>query len=148
MLQNTGRTISPWRLFDEMMNRASQDLSFASTESAAFPIDVIEHDDHLTVKMSIAGVAPDSVDLTLEGNVLTISAKLDEGNDQNVRYLWRERPTGQVRRVITLPVRLSPDGTDASFNNGVLTVNLKKAPEATAKRIAISAGNQPKAING
>ncbi|HWG84971.1 MAG TPA: Hsp20/alpha crystallin family protein [Deinococcales bacterium] len=148
MQQNFGRTLNPWRLFDEMMNRATSDFSLGSPGSNSFPIDVIERDDHLIVRMDVAGAAPDSIDARLEGNVLTIIANLQDPEGENARYLWRERPTGMVRRAVTLPVRLDPDGTDASFQNGVLTVTLRKAPEATARRISIGGGSNPRAISG
>jgi HSP20 family protein len=84
----------------------------------------------------VPGATPESVDVKLERNVLTISAKLESVSDK--KYLWRERPSGEVRRSVQLPVRLNPDLTTANLEHGVLTVTVAKAAESTARAIQVT----------
>lgn len=146
-------TTSPWQLLDEMARelratpaRGLTNGADGNVGSAAFPIDVLEQDDHLLVQVNLPGVQPDSVNLSLEGNTLTLTARLADENPEGKRYLWRERPAGEVRRAITLPVRLNPERTEASLEHGVLTVRVDKAPEVTARKIPVSATSGRQAI--
>jgi len=152
MIQRNNRSLNPWRLFEEALNQGDQygtgSYGGVVSELAGFPLDVLDENDHLVVKMNLPGVSAESVDISLEGTTLTLSAKLEDDAGNGGRYLYRERPAGMVRRAITLPVRLSHEGTEANLENGVLTIRLNKAPEATARRIEVQAGGQRKAIAG
>ena len=55
-----------------------------------------------------------------------------------MKYIWRERTQGEVKRQINLPERLSHDGIEAKLEDGVLTVKLMKAPESTPKKITVA----------
>jgi HSP20 family protein len=129
--------MNPWKLLDQMTNET------VSAKPNTFPLDVIDQGDHLLVSVNLPGATAESVDVKLERNVLTISAKLEAANPESVadpKYLWRERPSGEVRRSVKLPVRLNPDATTANFEHGVLTVTLAKAAESTARAIQVNAG--------
>jgi len=148
MIQRTNASINPWRLLEKAAEQLPAMATAPGWPDAAFPVDVIEADDHLLVKVSLPGVDANSIDLSLENNTLAFSAKLHDQAPEGGRYLYRERPVGQVRRAIALPVRLNPDQTQASLENGVLTVRVNKAAEATAKKITVQASGQPQAITG
>jgi HSP20 family protein len=128
--------INPWKLFDQMTSEV------ASAKPNAFPLDVIDLGDHLRITVNLPGVTPESVDVKLERNVLTISAKPESANldEANAKFLWRERPSGEIRRSVQLPVRLNPDATTANLEHGVLTVTVAKAAESTARAIQVQAG--------
>ena len=61
-----------------------------------------------------------------------------EALPEGVKYIWRERTQGEVRRQINLPERLSHDGIEAKLEDGVLRVKLMKAPESTPKKITVA----------
>lgn len=143
MTRNNRATLSPFQLLDEIRDRLERGLE---SGTAGFPLDVIEEGDHLLVMVNLPGVRPDSVNLSLENNTLTLSAQLEDDGGENRRYLYRERPSGTVRRAVTLPVRLNPERTQASLENGVLTVRVDKAPEATARRIQVQGGGASRVI--
>jgi HSP20 family protein len=139
--------MNPWKLLDQMtLNQMTREA--VSAKPNAFPLDVIDQGDHLLVSVNLPGATAESVDVKLERNVLTISAKLEATkleavNPESVadaKYLWRERPSGEVRRSVKLPVRLNPDATTANFEHGVLTVTLAKTAESTARAIRVNAG--------
>jgi HSP20 family protein len=134
--------INPWKLLDQMTSET------IPTKPNAFPLDVIDLGNHLRITVNLPGVTPESVNVKLERNVLTISAKLELANSESdtlgsatdPKYLWRERPSGEVRRAVQLPVRLNPDATTANLEHGVLTVTVAKAAESTARAIQVNAG--------
>jgi HSP20 family protein len=129
--------INPWKLLDQMTSET------VSAKPNVFPLDVIDLGDHLCITVNLPGATPESLDVKLERNVLTISAKLESANPESVadpKYLWRERPSGEVRRSVKLPVRLNPDATTANLEHGVLTITVAKAAESTARAIRVDAG--------
>ena len=138
MLRTFSQTpINPWKLLDQMTAET------VPAKPTAFPLDVIDLGDHLRITLNLPGATPESVDVKLERNVLTISAKLEAANPESAadpKYLWRERPSGEVRRSVQLPVRLNPDATTANLEHGVLTVTVAKAAESTARAIQVNAG--------
>jgi HSP20 family protein len=134
--QMNSRAVNPWKLMDEVLS------SFENTtprNSASTGVDVLEAADHLLVRVNLPGVKPENLDLNLEKSVLTLTAKTEaEALPEGVKYLWRERGEGEIKRQINLPERLSHDGIEAKLEDGVLTVKLMKAPESTAKKITVS----------
>lgn len=123
------------------MDAVLSDLERSNTARSAFnsDVDVLETGNSVLVKFNLPGVKPEEVNLNLERNVLSLDAKVENILPEGVKVLHRERSTGQIKRSIRIPVRLSGDDVEANLENGVLTVTLKKAPESTAKRIEISA---------
>ncbi len=131
-------TTNPWKLMDAMLNDLNR---VAPTQASAFnsDVDVLETADSVLVNINLPGVKPENVELNLERNVLTLSAKLESATPEGAKVLWRERPAGELKRAVRIPVRVTHDGISANLEHGVLTVRIPKSPEATAKRIEISA---------
>lgn len=138
------QTTNPWQLLDEM--RQTLDRPLREAVPSLNPVDVIEEEGHITVVMNMPGVRPENLKLSLENTTLTIQAALEPQAD--ARYLWRERPTGEIRRAVTLPVRLNADSTEANLENGVLSVRIAKAAEATARSIPVNASKTVAAVQG
>jgi HSP20 family protein len=135
--QINSRAVNPWKLMDEVLS------SFENTQTprntANTGVDVLEAADHLLVRVNLPGVKAENLDLNLEKNVLTLIAKPQlEALPEGVKYIWRERVEGEVKRQINLPERLSHEGIEAKLEDGVLTVKLMKAPESTAKKITVA----------
>jgi HSP20 family protein len=135
------RPVNPWKLMDEVLSNLESTQTPRNTANTG--VDVLEAADHLLVRVNLPGVKAENLDLNLEKNVLTLTAKPElEALPEGVKYLWRERVEGEVKRQINLPERLSHDGIEAKLEDGVLTVKLMKAPESTAKKITVaSAGS-------
>jgi HSP20 family protein len=131
-------TTNPWKLMDAMINDLNR-ATPAQTSGFASDVDVLETPDSVLVTVNLPGVKPENVELNLERNVLTLNAKLENTAPEGAKVLWRERPTGELKRAVRIPVRVTHDGINANLEHGVLTVRIPKAPEATAKRIEVSA---------
>jgi HSP20 family protein len=126
---------NPWKLMDAVL--ADFERTGKTTRSNS-ETDVFETADAVLVKVNLPGVSPENVELNLERNVLTLTAKLEENTSEGTKVLWRERATGEQKRVVQIPVRILHDNIEANLENGVLTVKIPKAPESLSKRIAIN----------
>lgn len=126
------------RLFDASMNP----LDATRQMAWGLPLDVFENEDAYVVKANIPGIHPDDIDITFTNNVLTIKGELKSEQEVDEKnYHMRERRFGTFSRSLTLGDRVNGDKIQASYENGVLTLNLPKAEESKPKRIAIkSAG--------
>ena len=131
------RDANPWKLMDAVF----ADLERATPHSAFnSDVDVLETTDSVLVHFNLPGVKPEDVNLNLERNVLSLEATLETSIPEGAKVLYRERTSaGQIKRAVRIPVRLNSDKVQATLEHGVLTVTLKKAAEATPKRIAINA---------
>jgi HSP20 family protein len=123
------------RMFDRM-TRGFESIEGGLSESVA--VDVAETDDEYVVVADLPGFDREDIDVELAGETLTVSAAAD-GNDEDDdrRYLRRERPRGPVSRSVRLPEAVDPEATDAAHEAGVLTVTLPKAAGAGGRSIPI-----------
>ena len=104
------------------------------------PVDAYEKDGTYTLRFDLPGVDPDDVDLTVEGNVLTVTAESPVDGDDGVTWLLRERPSGSHRREVRLGEHLDAGAVEANFENGVLSVTIPMREEAKPHKVAISSG--------
>ena len=104
------------------------------------PADIYETDNDLIVTADLPGVDPQSVDVRVENNVLSITGerKLEQNAESgNVHRV--ERMYGTFARSFTLSTRVDTDKIRTNYKDGVLRIALPKAEQAKPKRIAIAA---------
>lgn len=102
-------------------------------------LDMYETKEAVVVQVSVPGVNPDDVDISVIGDTLTIKGEAkSEKNVEEKNYVHRELRYGRFARTVTLPTAVSVDKADAEFKNGVLTVTLPKSEEAKAKTIKVT----------
>lgn len=111
--------------------------------------DILARGEDLLIRIELAGVDPDDVDLRFSHGVLTVSgARFAEadGEDGSV-FLVRERYYGEFRRAITLPEAVSADDIEAAFEDGLVTITVSgAAAESESSRIAVRhSGRRPSA---
>ena len=103
-------------------------------------LDVYQTENEVVVKAALPGIKPENVDITLTGDVLTISGETREENEQKDKnYLRRERRFGSFSRSISMPEGLQAEKADAKFENGILTLTLPKAENVKPKKIQVKA---------
>jgi HSP20 family protein len=121
---------------------------FKGARTAAMPLDAYRQDEQFVVHFDLPGVDSESIDLTVEKNVLTISAQRTWQRDESVQVLAAERPHGTFTRQLFLGDSLDAERIEASYDNGVLTVRLPVADKAKPRKVAISngTGDEPKSI--
>lgn len=121
------------RLFSDFFGRGA-----APVQSGVFPpLNVTEDQENLYVRAELPGILPDDLEISVEGETLSLRGERRLPAAENVSYHRRERESGRFRRILTLPARINPDAVDASFKNGVLKMVLPKAEEAKPKQIRI-----------
>jgi HSP20 family protein len=129
----------------EAMDRLFEDSFVGSRRREWLPgaegtpaLDMYQSDDCAVVKASVPGVKPDDIDITISGNAMTISGETKEEEEvKEESYIRRERRSGSFSRSILLPEGLEPDKAEASFEDGVLTLTIPKAPETKPKVIKV-----------
>lgn len=106
--------------------------------------DVIESENDIRVEVEMPGLHPEDVDVSLEGNLLTISGeKREERTEGDERSTWHlsERRFGRFSRAFVLPRDVEQDQIQAQFEHGVLRVTIPKSERARRRRIEIRGGN-------
>ncbi len=109
-------------------------------EGSLLPLDIYRTDDALVVRAALPGIKPDDVQVTVEGDTLTVSGEFKDERESNERgYLFRELQRGHFSRTVQLPGDVAADRAEAHYDNGVLTLTLPKREEAKPRQIRISA---------
>ncbi len=99
-------------------------------------------DGDLVLHYHLLGVGLEDVDITLDGNLLTISGERKVTTEEGVDYYLNELPYGSFRRTVTVPEGIDADSIKAHFEGGVLEVVLPGAVrEVEPKKIAIEGGS-------
>jgi HSP20 family protein len=130
---------SPFRLFEDFFNDWAVRSSTRS-ETWKPPVDIIEKEGNLILRIEVPGVDEKGIDLKLEGRVLTIKGQRKLETETNgVTYHQVESYYGNFARSFTLPDSADSNQIKASYKNGVLTVTI--AQKAEAKSRSISIGN-------
>lgn len=101
--------------------------------------DIYETDDAIVVVADMPGVTPESVDITLEQDVLTINGFADEVRPEGYALAYAEYAVGDYVRSFTLSNQIDQSKIEARMTDGVLRLNLPKA-QPTTRKIAITAG--------
>ena len=89
----------------------------------------------------LPGVRPDSIDLTVENNVLTVKAERQWWPEDGAEVLARERTQGTFSRQVLLGEALDPDRIDANYDHGVLRVTIPVAEKAKPRKVEIHTGD-------
>lgn len=125
-----------WREFDELFRdvAAPQNGNGQLVPAA----DVIETDKAIEIQLDMPGIAPDAIDVKLEGNQLTISAeRKEEKVSEQKGWIRRERTVGSYTRSFTLPTTLDGTKPEATYRHGVLTVTLPKREEVQPRSLKV-----------
>ncbi len=109
--------------------------------SGIMPMDAFEKDGVYTLRFDLPGADPEAVDVTVEGNVLTVTAERALEETEDVTWMLRERPSGTHRREVRLGERLDAGSVEATYDNGVLTVQIPMRAEERPKKISVSTGS-------
>ncbi len=111
------------------------------------PMDAFRYNDRLVVSIDLPGIEPDSLDVTVDRDVLTVTAQRFSRPAETEHVIAAERPTGRFQRQIQLSGGLEIDKVEARYDNGVLTVTIPIADAAKPRKVEISAAGRAKAID-
>jgi len=102
--------------------------------------DIYETDEAIMVLVDLPGVDENSLDITLEKNILTINGYTAPPEMEGYQLAYREYEVGDYTRSFRLSDEIDRDGIEASMKNGVLHLRLPKAGPAKARKISVKAG--------
>ena len=108
-------------------------------------LDVYVTDEDLVVEANLPGIKPEEVEITVEGNILTIAGETrSTRKEQENAVLIQEIRRGAISRTLVLPAGLEPDKASATFEDGVLTLRIPKAEQVKPRPSKITTGqDQP-----
>jgi HSP20 family protein len=128
--------------FDPMrdLDRLAQELTgTASRAPRTFPMDAYRRGDDVVLLFDLPGIDPQSIDLTVDQNVLTVSADRKAEPEEGVEVLAAERPQGTFIRRVFLGDALDTDRIAAEYHNGVLQLQIPVSEKAKPRKIEVSA---------
>jgi HSP20 family protein len=130
------------RLFQQLWNTQQ-----SGPRPMAMPMDAYRKDDSFLLQLDLPGVTPDSIDLTVEDNVLTITAERPApARSDGVESVIAERTFGTFTRQVVLGKTLDSERIEASYEGGVLTVAIPVAEQAKPRRIEVAVGSDHKEL--
>lgn len=108
------------------------------------PLDVQRTGDGYHIETPLPGFKPEDIEITLEKGLLTISAKRsEEKKTEQGQYLRREVYSGSFMRRLSLPSEVKPEDIVTSFENGMLTVDVKHVAASDAVKIPVASAKAP-----
>jgi HSP20 family protein len=106
-----------------------------------FAMDAYEMEQGYVVRLAVPGLKPEQFDITVQQNTLSIRGTVEAEQPENVRWLVRERATGEFSRSVQFPTDVHVDQIAANLEHGILTITLPKAEAARARRITVNSAN-------
>ena len=130
------------RLFRDSYTGEGRDESL-TTSSFAPAVDVYEDEHKVTLKIEVPGIDEKEIDVRVENNTLTVHGERKiEKEEKEENYRRVERQYGSFTRTFTLPTSVDSEKVSATYDKGVLKVNLPKKAEAKPKQIKVNVGSE------
>lgn len=124
------------------VDRLAQQLLGPAARPAAMPMNAYRKGHTFYVQLDLPGVDQDSIDLTVEQNVLTVRAQrqaVETGDD--VELLLNECPAGTFTRQVFLGDTLDSDQIEADYTGGILTLTIPVKQAAKPRRVTVTSGD-------
>src|SRR4051795_4913836 len=136
-------TSNAFRALDQLAGRTG---SSTARPLSGMPMDAYRVGDNFVAHFDLPGVDPGSIDLSVEGTTLTVSAERSVPQLDNAEWAIAERPFGSYTRQLVLGRSLDTDRLEASYHDGVLTVSIPVAERAKARKITVTRADVPAAV--
>lgn len=130
------------------LDRLTQQVFGTAARPTAMPMDAYRTGDVFVVHFDLPGVAPETIDLDVERNVLTVRAERRRTAPEDAEPVISERPAGVSSRQLFLGETLDTEHVDATYDQGVLTLRIPISERAKPRKIQIAGGEAPKQIKG
>ena len=134
-------TNSAFRLLDQLSGRMG-----TARPLSGMPMDAYKVGDNFVAHFDLPGVDPGSIDLSIEGTTLTVTAERSVPQIENAEWAVAERPYGSYTRQLVLGRSLDTDRLEASYHDGVLTVSIPVAEKARARKIQVTRADTPASV--
>jgi HSP20 family protein len=129
--------------FDRLVRRTFGWADFNVGGRSALAMDVVRRDDEIVLRFDLPGADPESIEVTTDHGVLSVSAKRSAEYGDNERPVVRERLTGSFVRKVRLAETVDADRIEAGYENGVLSIVLPLQEKAKPRKIEIKRAEVP-----
>ncbi len=137
-----GRVTDPFREMQRLQSEMNRLFSSADLQVGQEypPINVWSGEEDAIVTAEIPGTDPTTFDISVIGDTLTISGKVDpELLKEGESYHRQERSYGSFKRILQLPFHVNANKVEARYEKGILRINLPRAEEDKPKKVTIQA---------
>jgi HSP20 family protein len=130
------------------LDRLTQQVFGTAARPAFMPMDAWREGDKFQIEFDLPGVQPDSIDLDVERNVLTVRAERPGRLENGAELIAAERPRGVFSRQLILGDNLDLENVSANYRDGVLTLTVPVAEKAKPRKIAVESADSQRTIEG
>jgi HSP20 family protein len=124
-------------------DRLAQQLFGTAARPVAMPMDAYREGDRFIIRFDMPGTDRDSIDLTVEQNVLTVRAERPDVPSDGAEIIVAERPSGTFTRQLFLGETLDADDLSADYTAGVLTLSIPVRESAKPRKIVVTTNDRP-----
>ncbi|GLZ14463.1 hypothetical protein Acsp04_46980 [Actinomadura sp. NBRC 104425] len=131
-------TIDPFvQEFERQFDRLTRQVWGQAAEQGIMPMDGIRRKDDVLLRFDLPGIDPESIEVTVDRGVLTVTARREEEHTEDDRIFVRERVMGSLTRRVYLSEHLDADNIEAAYKDGVLAVRIPVLEQAKPRKIEI-----------
>ena len=130
------------------LDRLTQQVFGTAARPAFMPMDAWREGESFRIEFDLPGVQPDSIDLDVERNVLTVRAERQGRQENGAELIAAERPRGVFSRQLILGDNLDLENISANYRDGVLTLAVPVAERAKPRKIAVESAESQRTIEG
>ncbi|MBK9734821.1 MAG: Hsp20/alpha crystallin family protein [Saprospiraceae bacterium] len=124
------------RFLGDVFNRPLSECVAEKAVNKSFAFSNIEElEDRFVVHIAVPGFAKDQITINIEKNKMTVAGKKE--SDTNIKYNLREFKFDDFSRSFNLPEDIKSDNIEATFENGVLSIDIPKSEKAAPKTIEV-----------
>jgi HSP20 family protein len=117
-------------------------------QSTLMPLDGVRRDGDVVLRFDVPGIDPESIDVTVDRGVLSVSVKRQEERSEGDKFIVRERMMGTFTRRMHLSENLNSDAVEATYANGVLEVRIPVLEQAKPRKVEVRQADDQKELVG
>jgi HSP20 family protein len=133
----------PFREVDRFADQLDQAFR---RDAPSVPMDAVRHGDQVFVNFDLPGVDPDAIDVSVERDVLTVSATRRFERSEGDEVLANERPQGTYTRRVLLGEILDTGRLEAAYDHGVLSITIPVAEQAQPRKVSVGGAHTQASI--
>ncbi|NOR25695.1 MAG: Hsp20 family protein [Desulforhopalus sp.] len=132
------------RIFDDLFSDFFSPLNMTGKpagmqEGLALKVDIYERDKTIVINAELPGVAKEDISVDIKGKLVTLGGERKNDEEINEENCYRrERRYGKFERTFNLPFEVNGDSVKATYDNGILKLEIPKPEEQVAKKITIN----------
>ena len=128
------------------LDRLTQQVLGTAARPAAMPMDAYRQGDDFYIRFDLPGIRAESIDLTVEQNVLTVRAERTPARPDDAEMIVSERPYGTFTRQVFLGETLDAEHIGADYTAGVLTLTIPVHEAAKPRSIQVTSRDHKQAV--